>query len=85
MVGILLQFPIAAFSMLAGVFWMAAAYGHTVGAPWQPPQPVAPNERAEHQAKWNGRAAVSASIAAIFQAVFLLYQMGFPSIPHLPS
>ena len=47
MVSVLFQAAIAVFSMLAGLFWMASAYGQTVVPPWQPSQPVAQNERAQ--------------------------------------
>jgi hypothetical protein len=51
----MLSFPLAAFgaifSMLAGLFWMAAAYGYTVGKPWDISQPVPEAELATHQRK----------------------------------
>jgi len=36
---------------------------------------VAQSYRTAHQAKWNGRAALFASIAAISQGVLFLYEM----------
>lgn len=72
-----LQAIVAIFSMLAGMFWMASAYGHTVALAWPPWRPtplvVPPSERADHQVKWNGRAALCASIAAIAQAFYFMY------------
>jgi hypothetical protein len=49
-----LQFLVAIFSLLAGGFWMASAYGRTVGYPWQQSRAVPPAELMDHQTKWNG-------------------------------
>jgi|HubBroStandDraft_6_1064221.scaffolds.fasta_scaffold59678_5 hypothetical protein len=67
------QASIACTSMVAGLFWMASAYGNTVWPPWAPVVPVPVDQLAAHQTKWNGRAALSASIAAILQATWVLY------------
>jgi hypothetical protein len=78
MISFLLQFFVVMFSMFAGMFWMASAYGHAVKLVWPPWKPtslvVLPSERPAHQAKWNGRAALCASIAAIAQALFFINQ-----------
>ena len=80
-----LQSLVVIFSMAAGLFWMSSATGHKVGAgldwpPWKPTSLVVPpSERAAHQAKWNTRAAFCASIAAIAQALFFLYEHPLPS------
>ena len=68
-----LQFAVAIFSLLAGGFWMAAAYGRTVGYPWQQSQPVPLDALMDHQTKWNGRAALNASLAAIAQALSFVF------------
>jgi len=68
----LLQFFVAIFSLLAGGFWMASSTGHTIGTPWHEIRPVPPAGLIEHQAKWNARAALCASIAAICQALTFL-------------
>ena len=75
MVTVSFQAAIAVFSMSAGAFWMASAYGQAVVPPWQISFPVAQSYRTAHQAKWNGRAALFASIAAISQGVLFLYEM----------
>ena len=75
MVTVAFQAAIAVFSMSAGAFWMASAYGQAVLPRWQTSYPVTQSYRTAHQAKWNGRAALVASIAAIFQAVLFLYEM----------
>jgi hypothetical protein len=65
---------IAIFSMLAGGFWMSAAYATTEMVwPWQTARPLPESARARHQIIWNGRAAVCASIAAILQALLFLF------------
>ena len=64
----------APFSMLAGGFWMAAAYGHTVFPLLDAPMPVSESDLPAHQAKWNARAALCASIAAILQAFLFLVE-----------
>lgn len=68
-----LQALVAIFSMLAGLFWMASAYGRSVGYPWQESRPVPPESLMEHQTKWNGRAALFASLAAIAQAFSFVF------------
>jgi hypothetical protein len=68
-----LQFLVAIFSLLAGGFWMASACGRTVGHPWQESRPVAPADLMDHQTKWNGRAALCASLAAISQALSFVF------------
>jgi hypothetical protein len=68
-----LQFLVAIFSMFAGGFWMAAAYGRTVGYPWQQSQAVPADALMVHQTKWNGRAALNASLAAIAQALSFVF------------
>jgi hypothetical protein len=60
-------------STCAGVFWMASAYGKTVTPPWRTSVTVPPEALPTHQAKWNGRAAACASIAALIQGVQILY------------
>jgi hypothetical protein len=72
--GFLLSALSALFSLLAGGFWMAAAYGKSVEFPWQQPRRIALAGMPEHQAKWNGRAALCASIAAISQAILFLVE-----------
>jgi len=69
---------VAIFSMLAGIFWMSAAYGHTIGYPWEETRRVPLAGLLEHQAKWNGRAAVCASIAATCQALSFLFEHYVP-------
>jgi hypothetical protein len=71
----------AIFSMLAGGFWMAAAYGYTVGMPWDISQPVPETELGAHQRKWNARAALCAAIAAILQALLFVVEKWSVSIP----
>jgi hypothetical protein len=73
----ILQAFAAIFSMLAGIFWMSAAYGRTVGYPWKQSRPVPPAERPAHQAKWNARAALFASLAAMCQALSFLAEHYF--------
>ena len=68
------QFLVIIFSLLAGMFWLSAANGTTVGYPWQVPRKVAPADLAGHQTKWNSRAAFSASAAAIAQAFSFAFQ-----------
>lgn len=68
-----LQFLVAIFSLLAGGFWMAAAYGRTVGYPWQESRAVPLDSLMDHQTKWNGRAALCASLAAITQALSFVF------------
>jgi hypothetical protein len=72
------NFPLSAlvvlFSLGAGGFWMASAYGYTVVWPWQTSKPVPPSELAAHQAYWNARAALCAAIAAIAQALLFLIE-----------
>jgi hypothetical protein len=72
------SFPLQAFSaifsLLAGGFWMAAAYGYTVTMPWDVSRPVPESELAIHQRKWNARAALCAAIAAILQALTFIVQ-----------
>jgi hypothetical protein len=68
------QFLVVVFSMLAGMFWLSSANGTTVGYPWQVPGTVTSESLAEHQAKWNGRAALCASVAAIAQALSFIFQ-----------
>jgi hypothetical protein len=70
---LLFQTVIFFTSACAGVFWMASAYGSTVDPPWRTSVKVPPEALPAHQAKWNGRAAASASIAALFQGVQILY------------
>ena len=70
---LLFQTAIFLASTCAGIFWMASAYGSTVDPPWRTSVKVSPEALPAHQAKWNGRAAVSASIAALFQGVQMLY------------
>jgi len=68
----MLEFPlqalVAAFSLLAGGFWMASAYGRTVTPIWKQSKVVATVDLPAHQSLWNARAALCASIAAICQA-----------------
>jgi hypothetical protein len=64
---------VAIFSMAAGGFWMAAAYGRTVGYSWQESRPVPLAGLMEHQMKRNGRAAACASMAAICQALSFVF------------
>jgi hypothetical protein len=70
---LLFQAAIFLASTCAGIFWMASAYGSTVTPPWRTSVKVSPEALPAHQAKWNGRAAASASIAALFQGVQILY------------
>jgi hypothetical protein len=70
---LLFQTAIFLASTCAGIFWMASAYGHTVVPPWRNSVKVSAEHLPAHQAKWNGRAAASASIAALFQGVQILY------------
>jgi hypothetical protein len=81
----ILQAVLVFFSLCAGGFWMAAATGKTFPlTPWGTPVRVPPQELTAHQIKWNARAAFSASIAAIAQAVIFLYEHYPPpmGIPH---
>jgi hypothetical protein len=71
----------AIFSMLAGGFWVAAAYGYTVGMPWDISQPVPETELAAHQRKWNARAALCAAVAAILQALLFAVEKWSVLIP----
>jgi hypothetical protein len=80
-----LQAIVALFSMFAGIFWMASAYGRTVVPPWKTSGPVPETDLATHQTKWNGRAALNASIAAIAQAISFLVQTGFFEGLTIPS
>jgi hypothetical protein len=70
---LLFQTAIFLASTCAGIFWMSSAYGNTVTPPWRTSVKVPPEALAAHQAKWNGLAAASASIAALFQGVLILY------------
>jgi hypothetical protein len=74
----MLSFPLSAFSaifsMLAGSFWMAAAYGRTVDPPWRDTKVVSEADLPAHQAKWNARAALCASVAAILQTFLFLVE-----------
>jgi hypothetical protein len=81
MLVLVLEAVVIAFSMLAGLFWMASAYGRTIGPPWRPSKPVPPN-LAQHQALWNGRAALCASFAAIAQAFVFLLDRWLPFMTH---
>jgi hypothetical protein len=73
----MLSFPLGAlsaiFSLLAGGFWMSAAYGKSVEFPWQQPRRIPLAGMPAHQAKWNARAALCASVVSILQAVLFLY------------
>jgi hypothetical protein len=60
---------VAIFSMAAGGFWLASSTGHTVGSPWHEIRHVPLAGLMDHQIKWNARAALCASIAAICQAL----------------
>ena len=74
---------VAIFSMAAGGFWMAAATGRTVGYPWDVPRPVPLAGLMERQAKWNARAALCASVAAICQALsFVFDHYALLFLPH---
>ena len=65
---------IVLFSLLAGVFWMASAAGVTItGRGWLKPERVLLDDLAAHHAKWNTRAALCASIAAVAQALLFLH------------
>jgi hypothetical protein len=68
------QFLVVLFSMMAGMFWLSAANGTHVGYPCQIPWKVAAKNLADHQAKWNSRAALCASVAAIAQALSFVFQ-----------
>jgi hypothetical protein len=74
MVSFLLQATVVIFSLFAGGFWLAAAAGRTVVYPWQweHSRPVPPEGLADHQTKWNARAALCACIAAFAQAFSFL-------------
>jgi len=71
----------AIFSLFAGGFWMAAAYGKSVEFPWQSPRAITLEELPSHQAKWNARAALCASGAAIVQAILFLVDKWAVLIP----
>jgi hypothetical protein len=74
MVTFILEAAIATSSLFAGLFWLASAWGIVVAPPWRPTEHVPESERSGHQVKWNGRAALCASIAAILQTILVLYQ-----------
>lgn len=79
----LLQAAVVIFSLLAGGFWMSAATGRTMAPfPWQQSRQVPLAGIQQHQAKWNARAALCASIAAIAQAglFFIEYYVLHPLV-----
>lgn len=76
-----LQAVIVVESIFAGMFWLASARGVVSALPWRPAQYVSESERAGHQAKWNGRAALCAAVAAIFQGILVVYEH-WPQVPH---
>jgi hypothetical protein len=71
----------AMFSLLAGGFWMAAAYGRTVVPPWGETTIVHEADLSAHQTKWNARAALCASIAAILQSVLFMVEKWSVLVP----
>jgi hypothetical protein len=71
----------AIFSLMAGGFWMAAAYGRSVFPLMGPSQPISESDLPQHQAKWNARAALCASIAAIGQAMVFFVEKWAVLIP----
>lgn len=78
MVDFLLQAIAAILSMLAGLFWMTSAYGSTIDLPWRRSHKVSQADLPAHQTKWNGRAALCASVAAAAQAFSVLYHHPLP-------
>lgn len=69
----LLKSAVVIFSLLAGGFWIAAATNRIVSfLPWKPVRQIPLAEIPTHQAKFNARAAICASIAAVAQAVLFL-------------
>lgn len=68
-----LNFLVVIFSMFAGAFWMASAYGRTVTPLFQSSNQVLPENLPAHQSLWNGRAALCAALAAISQAFLFIY------------
>jgi hypothetical protein len=77
----LLQWLVVVFSIFAGLFWLNAAstarrteilYWPPWRAPRLVPQTDDPAALRGYQAKWNARAAICASIAAIAQAVLFV-------------
>jgi hypothetical protein len=80
---LLFQTAIFLASACAGTFWLSSATGNTVTLPWRTSVKVPPEKLAAHQAKWNGLAAASASIAALFQGVQILYNFPFLQLLHI--
>jgi hypothetical protein len=74
MMSVLLSALGAIVSLMAGGFWMAAAYGHTVDPPWRETKRVSAVDLPAHQAKWNARAALCAAVAAMLQALLFLVE-----------
>jgi hypothetical protein len=68
----LLELCVIVFSLAAGVCWMASAYGHTITPPWKLSVRHLPEDLPAHQARWSGRAAFCASIAAIAQGFLFM-------------
>ena len=77
-----LNFFIVFFSMMAGAFWMASAYGHTITLLPFNSTIVPPEDLPAHQSLWNGCAALCAAAAAISQAFLFLYNYYHLTIPH---
>jgi hypothetical protein len=76
-VAFFLNFLVVLFSLLAGGFWMASALGRTITPLSKPSTDVPPEQLPAHQALWNGRAALCAAGAAIFQAFLFLHNYYF--------
>jgi hypothetical protein len=67
-----LQELLVLFSLMSGGFWMAAA--SKFWPPWKPMKRLVEEELPEHQAKWNGRAAFCAGLAALCQGLYFLIE-----------
>jgi hypothetical protein len=61
----LVQYSVVFFSLTAGFFWVKSARGRT------------PTE----QSTWNARAAISAALAAVYQAIAFFKATPFPPWP----
>jgi hypothetical protein len=77
-----LNFFVVFFSLMAGAFWMASAYGRSVTPLFKQSTKAPLADLAAHQSLWNGRAALCAACAAISQALLFLYNYYHLTIPH---